>query len=200
MDETEDLGEKKGSKYFIITAVWVDKYSEFDRLIKNMRRHKFKKQLKKVNELKANKSKPDVRIHLLKKINDIGSARAHSVILDKSKLYSKYLTNNRHKLYNYVCGVLASSMELDSKKIMIHIDRSKCKKSLRDDFDKYINDKFIQNRWNVEVKVQHSWSHAWSGLQIADFVSWAVYQNFEFNDDSYFKLIEDKVNINHVWE
>lgn len=54
IDETGDLG-KKGSKYFIITAIWVDSPSLFDRLIKNIRRHKFRKELKKAHEIKANK-------------------------------------------------------------------------------------------------------------------------------------------------
>jgi|SRR3989344_5389608 len=200
IDETGDLGEKNGSKYFIVTAIWVDNSSEFERLIKNIRRHKFKKILKGVVELKANKSKDDLRRYLLLQFNRIESAMAHCVILPKKKLFSKYLIGDKNKLYNYVCGVLAKSISLGSKKVIIHIDRSKCKKHLRDDFNNYMNDKFKENKWDISLEVYHSWSHAWSGLQIADFVSWAVFQKFEFDDDSFYKLIEKKVNISHIWE
>ena len=63
-----------------------------------------------------------------------------------------------------------------------------------------INKKSIENNWNRKLEVHHSWSHSWSGLQIADFVSWAVFQKFEHGNDSYFKIIEKNININFVWE
>lgn len=199
IDETGDLG-KKGSKNFIITAVWTDNPKKFKRLVKNLRRYKFKKQLKNASELKANSSSKELRENLLKKFNDIDSARAHSIILEKEKVYSEFLKNDKHKLYNYVCGVLASTMSIDSKHLIIRIDYSKGKQALREDFDNYIQDKCKENKWNRSIEVYHSWSHAWEGLQIADFVSWAVFQKFEHNNDSYLKIIEKKVNINHVWE
>ena len=58
IDESGDLGGD-GSKYFIITAIWTEKPELFDRLIKNLRRHKFRKILKKVSEIKANSSNQD---------------------------------------------------------------------------------------------------------------------------------------------
>ena len=47
IDESGDLGIK-GSKYLVLSALLVDKPEYLDRIIKNMRRNKFKKQLKKV--------------------------------------------------------------------------------------------------------------------------------------------------------
>jgi len=199
IDESGDLGER-GSHYFVITAIWLEKPELLDRIIKNMRRHKFRKELHKASELKANKSSPELREHLLEKIKSIELLRAQSIILNKKALYSQFLKENKHKLYNYVCGVLASSMNIDSKKLIIRIDKSKGKQALQDDFNEYIKKKCIETSWNRQVEVYHSWSHSWSGLQIADFVSWTIFQKFEHNDDSYFKIIEQKININYVWE
>jgi hypothetical protein len=199
IDETGDLGQK-GSHYFVITAVWIDRPELLDRLIKNIRRHKFRKQLSEVAELKANKSKSELRSYIIEQLNLIGGLRGHAIILDKSRLYSSFLKNDKNKLYNYVCGVLASTMTIDSKKLIIRIDKSKGKQALRDDFDKYVTDKLHETRWNREVEIYHSWSQSWSGLQLADFVSWAVFQKYEHDDDSYFKIIEKKININYVWE
>ena len=46
LDESGDLGSnERSSKFIIISALVVDDYRELDRIIKNMRRNKFKKEL-----------------------------------------------------------------------------------------------------------------------------------------------------------
>ena len=199
IDESGDLGGE-GSKYFIITAIWTEKPEFFDRLIKNLRRYKFRKVLKKVSEIKANSSSHELREYILKKFNGIEEAKGHTIILDKKKVFSKYLKNDKHKLYNYVCGVLASTMTFESKHLIIRIDRSKGKQALRDDFDDYIKRKSAEDDSSRKVEVYHSWSHAWSGLQIVDFISWAIFQKFEYNNDYYHKIIEKKINVYFLWE
>lgn len=199
IDESGDLGGD-GTKYFIITAIWTDKPELFDRFLKNLRRYKFNKILKKVNELKANKSGHELREYVLKKFNETEGAKGHTIILEKKKVFSKYLKGNKHKLYNYVCGVLASTMTFESKHLIVRIDRSKGKQALRDDFDEYIKRKCTEDDTSRKIEVYHSWSHAWSGLQIVDFVSWAIFQKFEHGNDYYHKLIEKKINIYFLWE
>jgi len=198
IDETGDLGEK-GSKYFVITAIWIDNPAPFDRLIKNIRRYKFRKELKKAQEIKANKSSKELIEHILKKFSKIESTHAQSIILEKKKLYSKFLKEDKHKLYNFVCSYLAN-IGTDSKKLIIRIDRSKGKQNLIDDFNKYMDIKFKEIKWNREIEVHHSWSHAWCGLQIADVISWAVFNKFEYGNDYYFRMIENKTNIVHMWK
>ncbi|MEK6983990.1 MAG: DUF3800 domain-containing protein [Nanoarchaeota archaeon] len=198
IDESGDLGEA-GSKYLIITAIWTEKLEIFDRLIKNIRRHKFRKILKKVSEIKANSSSNKLREYILKKFNEIEDFKGHAIILEKKKVFSKYLKDDKHKLYNYVCGILASTMTFESKHLVIRIDRSKGKQALRDDFDDYIKRKCIVDNSTRGVEVYHSWSHSWAGLQIVDFVSWALFQKFEYNNDYYHKLIEKKINIYFLW-
>jgi len=198
IDETGDLGET-GSKYFVITAVWIDDPSPFGRLIKNMRRYKFHKELHKAQEIKANKSSREVIEYVLKKFSEMGSAHAQSIILEKKKVYSKYLKDDKNKLYNFVCGYL-SNIAVESRKLIIRIDKSKGKQALIDDFNSYIQLKFKEAKWARDLEVYHSWSQSWSGLQITDVVSWAVFHKFEFSDDYYFRIIEKKTNIVHLWE
>lgn len=198
IDESGDLGEA-GSNYFVITAIWTGRPEMFDRIIKNIRRYKFRKELKEASEVKANSSSMELREHILKKFSELEEAKGHSIILDKKKVFSKYLKGDKHKLYNYVCGVLASTMSFESKHLIIRIDRSKGKQALRDDFDGYIIKKCTENDSLRRVEVNHSWSHAWSGLQIVDFVSWALFQKYEHNNDSFYKLIEKKTNIYFMW-
>ena len=89
---------------------------------------------------------------------------------------------------------------MDSKKLIVRIDRSKGKQNLIDDFNKYLELKFKEIKWNRELEVFHSWSHSWSGLQIADVVSWAVFNKFEHGNDYFFRIIENKTNIVHMWK
>ena len=197
IDETGDLGEK-GSKYFIITAIWVDDIAHLDRLVKNIRRNKFKKELKGAEEIKANKSSKEVIEWVLRKFNEIESTHAQSIILDKKKVYSEYLKRNPDKLYNFVCSHL-SNISIDSKKLVMRIDKSKGKQSLIEDFNNYMEKKFKETRWAREIEIYHSWSQSWSGLQIADIVSWAVFHKFEYGDDYFFRIIEKKTNVVHLF-
>ena len=198
IDESGDLG-LGGSKYFVITAIWTDKPEQFDRIIKNARRNKFKKELRKAHEIKANSSSRELKIWILERFSSLESTHGQSVILEKSKLYSKYLKDNKDKLYNFVAGNLAN-IGIDTKNLIIRIDRSKGKQNLIEDFNLYMEKKFKEAKWNRKINVYHSWSHGWSGLQIADIVSWAVFRKYECNDDYFFKIVEKKLNISHMWE
>jgi hypothetical protein len=198
IDETGDLGET-GSKYFIITAIWIDEPAPFDRLIKNMRRHKFHKELSKACEIKANNSSSELVKYILKKFSEMDSVHAQSIILEKKKIYSAYLKGNKDKLYNFVCGHLAN-IAIDSKRLILRIDKSKGKQSLVEDFNCYIERKFKEARWTRDLECYHSWSESWSGLQIADVVSWAVFQKYEWDNDYYLRIIEKKTNLVHVWQ
>lgn len=199
IDESGNLGND-GTRYFVIAAIGTRTPKVLDRLIKNLRRNKFRKELKSAQELKANSSSDELREYLLRKLNIIEDVKCHAIILEKEKVFSAYLKNNKHKLYNYVCGALAESVGIDTEKLVVRIDASKGKQALRDDFNKYFNEKWARRFWNRPIEFYHSWSHSWSGLQIADFVAWGVFQKFEKGNDLYSKLIEKKLNITHVWE
>jgi hypothetical protein len=198
IDESGDLGQF-GSKYFVITAIWTEDIAQFDRLIKNMRRNKFKKELKDVIEIKANKSSRSLRMYLLNSFAEMKDAYVQCTILSKQKLHSSYLKNNKDKLYNYVCGHL-SIIAINAKHLIIRIDKSKAKQQMIVDFNEYFERKLKDSKWDCSAEIYHSYSQSWSGLQIADMVSWAIFQKFEHDIDEYFKIIEKKANISHVWK
>ncbi|MEG3224758.1 MAG: hypothetical protein BME94_04300 [Methanobacteriales archaeon Met13] len=65
IDESGDIG-LKGSNYLVIVALKLSDFKPLDRIIKNIRRNKFKKELSNSNEIKANKSSTDLKINFLK--------------------------------------------------------------------------------------------------------------------------------------
>ncbi len=197
IDESGDLGS--GSKHLILAAL-VSKYPQkLDRIIKNMRRSKFKKQLKKANEIKANRSSPAIVKHMLEKLNEIDDVNVFFVILEKNKCYSSYLNNDKHKLYNYAAGKLAEIINIDDYKIIVRIDRSKGKQVLRDDFNKYFKKRLKQNSSVEEVEIHHSNSHSWSGLQFADVLAWSAFQKIERGNSEYINVLKINIEFHDVW-
>ena len=136
IDESGDLG-KNGSKFLVLSALIIENPQELDRIIKNMRRNKFKKELKNASEIKANKSSHNVISYILEKLNEAKNIKVLYVILEKKRLISEYLKNNKDKLYNYVAGKLAKQLLMHECHIEIRIDRRYGKQLLQQDFNNY---------------------------------------------------------------
>jgi len=198
VDESGDLGVR-GSKYLVLSALFIEDCKPLDRIIKNMRRNKFKKQLRKASEIKANKSSNAVRKHMLQKLNEIPDTRIFYIILEKKKLYSQYLYDKSDKLYNYVAGKLAKNIILEDVDVEIRIDKSKGKQLLREDFNRYFLKKLRDKSKHRKATIHHSHSHSFSGLQFADVLAWACFQKFEHDNPEYVDLITLEQEVYHVW-
>jgi len=201
IDESGDLGTKQGSsKFLILSALVVNNPKDLDRIIKNMRRNKFKKELKKASEIKANKSSKKVILYMLQKLNSILDAKIYYIVLEKSKLYSNYLKEDKHKLYNFVAGKLAQNLIFDNTILEIKIDKSKGNLFLQEDFNNYFEQKLKEKCKNINCKIEHSYSHSWSGLQFADILAWSCFQKFEYNNEEYLKEIKIEQEIYQIWK
>ena len=198
IDESGDLGEK-GSKYMVLAALLVDEPRNLDRIIKNMRRNKFKKELKKTVEIKADKSSDAVIKHMLQKVNDVNGAKVFYIVLEKKKIFSNFLKSDKHKLYNYVAGKLARNIIVNNTDIKIKIDKSKGKQILREDFNTYFIRCLTEKSAAIKVTIEHSYSHSWSGLQFSDILAWSCFQKFEYNNNSYIDLVKIDQEVYHVW-
>ncbi|MDD5340453.1 MAG: DUF3800 domain-containing protein [Candidatus ainarchaeum sp.] len=196
IDESGDLGDR-GSKHLVLAALVVEDYKVLDRIIKNMRRNKFKKELRGAHEIKANKSSDSVIRYMLEKVNELKNARVFYMVLEKKKLFSEYLRNDKNKLYNFIAGKLAKNLPMDKGSISIRVDKSKGRQMLQEDFNAY----FMKNlkRIDSRITIEHSYSHAWSGLQFADILAWSCFQKFEHGDSGYIDIIKIEQEVYQVW-
>ena len=138
IDESGDLGEKVGcSKYVVISALLIDNPAPLERIIKNMRRHKFKKELRVFSEFKANNLKNETIKYALMQLNSVKNAHFFHMILEKKNIFSDFLKNDKHKCYNFVAGKLARNIILQGVDVEIRIDKSKGKQMLQEDFNQY---------------------------------------------------------------
>jgi len=201
IDESGDLGFKKGSSGFIIiSALVVENNKELDRIIKNMRRHKFKKNLSKMNELKTYELHDSIRVYMLKKLNYVTNVKVFHIILEKKKVFSTYLKRDKHKLYNFMAGKLAKNILMNDTNVEIKIDKSKGNIFLQKDFNSYFKNMLEQGNEGMRCKIDHSYSHSWAGLQFADLLAWCCFQKFERNDASYLEMLDIEQEFYTVWK
>lgn len=196
LDESGDLGQN-GSEYLIISALVVDDPKPLRKLITNMRRNKFKKELKKANEIKATSSSDAVRKHMIEQLNSIDNACIYCVSFNKKLNGNPKLQKDTHKLYNYIAGALASQINI-SDSIIIRIDRSKNKHVLRKDFDDHFLSNLKKDSKLRSIEIFHSHSHAWHGLQFADMIAWSYFQKFERKNSSYVDLLSLECNVYEI--
>ncbi|MDW7732280.1 MAG: DUF3800 domain-containing protein [Methanolobus sp.] len=198
IDESGDLGSQ--SKHLIFSALLVKDEQPLKRIIKNMRRNKFQKELKKANEIKGNKSSPELVKYMIKKLNEVPGAKVFYITLEKEKCNSIYLNDHKHKLYNYVAGWMAKNIILEECDVVVRIDKSKTKQILRDDFDKYFESKLKENCSLRKVEIHHSNSHSWGGLQFADILAWAAFQKVENQNGEFISELTIEKEIYAVWK
>lgn len=200
IDESGDLGEKEGcSKHIVISALLVDNPAPLERVIKNMRRHKFKKELRVFSELKANNLKKETIKYALNQLNLVKNAQVFHMILEKKKIFSDFLKNDKHKCYNFVAGKLARNILLQSVDVEIRIDKSKGKQILQEDFNKYFEKCLREISKIYKVTIQHSYSHSWIGLQFADLLAWAAFQKVEHSNSEFIDSLQIPQEAYNVW-
>lgn len=197
IDESGDLG--KQSNYFVLAALTVKDPLPLDRIIKNMRRNKFKKQLKNASEVKANRSSPELIKFMLKQLNTVPNVKVCYIILSKERCYSSYLLSDKHKLYNFVAGRLAEHTILEDVDLSVRIDKSKGKQILRDDFNNYFEKKINEKSTLRKIEIYHSYSHSWAGLQFADVLAWSKFQKIEHKNKEFIDLLEIEKEVYPVW-
>lgn len=185
IDESGDLGIR-GSKYLILAGLFVEDRKSIDKILKNARRNKFKKELSKTREIKASSSSTNLVEYLLKNVNKTNS-KIFCSVLDKNSLKNPILINDKHLLYNHVAGNLAEQIVLKDDTNVI-IDKSKSKKVHIEEFDRYFLNK-LSYADNINIDIYHYLSHLNNGLQIVDVIAWAFYQHYEYNNDYYTKFI-----------
>ncbi len=200
IDESGDLGDKEGcSKYIVISALLVDDPVPLRRIIKNMRRNKFKKELKVFPELKANNLKKETIRYALQELNCIKNIQAFHMVLEKKKILSDFLKNDKHKCYNFIAGKLARNIVLDDVDVEIRVDRSKGKQVLQEDFNQYFEKCLREKSQIYNVTIQHSYSHSWPGLQFADLLAWAAFQKVENNNSEFIDILHIPQEVYNVW-
>ena len=190
IDESGDLG-KYGSRYFTIAAIIVDDPNKLSRIIKKLRQRKLKKKIRQLPEIKANNSTDIIRKYVLYKLKKI-DCEIYAIVVNKSAIVN-YLFDVKDKLYNYLCGILVENVRKTDGGLTIIIDKKHTNTLVRNDFNKYIENKLKSGGIKLEIKIEHKFSYSSNELQVIDFVAWSINRKFNTDDDSYYRIIEEKI-------
>lgn len=193
IDESGDLGSD--SDYLIVAAIIVEDSAKLDRIINKIRRAN-KKQLGNSNEIKGTETKPHIKKKILKRLNKI-DYQVIAIVFDKKNKYKINYGCNNNLLYNIVVSKLAEELPITNKTSII-IDKSKNKEKFRQEFNSLFLPS-LNNPKNHSITIEHEDSVNIKGLQIADVISWSVYQSIEHENNEYVDLIKNII-VKRVFE
>ena len=183
----------KSSKFFVISALLATELKPLDKILRNARRYKFKKQLGNVSEVKANSSSSELKNYLIDRMNQLNNYSAFHCVVDKKINKNKIENMKKDQFYNSAAGILAGAIKINSPNVEIHVDKGTSKQISRDKFETSFNTNLRRNSTVDIVKIYHSYSEKFSGIQLVDLLAWVVFQRYNNNDPSYFNKINTSV-------
>lgn len=200
LDESGDLGfekEKNSSKYFVIAILFTSDKKSIEKAVKKTH-SALRKNVKKLSGgiLHSYKEKPSTRKKLLKLISNKENIKIMCIYLNKSKVHTK-LQNEKQVLYNYVTNILLDRImtkKLIDKKSPITLVAAKreTNRFLNENFRIYLKKQTLSNH-ELNINVEIKTTSEEKSLQAVDFISWAIYRKYEKSDDSYYKIIKNKI-------
>ena len=188
LDESGNLGfTEKSGKFFVVAALCVEEEKIVNRCIKNARKGLAKKY--KQNELKFSNSSDANRRRVLNCIARRDVSISY-LALNKDWVYP-YLRQKPPVIHNYMIGQLLSNILHDVPFLRTNVI-----------IDKFLHDKKIDGfnnymdiKSSVKMNIRHVSSAGNNGIQAVDFVAGAIHRKYRQNDDSFYRLIEDKINL-----
>ena len=197
LDESGDLGfdfsKNQTSKYFIITIIAVTNTNIVEKIVKKVFKSFTDRQKKKRNgSLHCHYEDEKTRKKLLSLVES-SEIQIFCVYLDKEKTaIGKEM--EKHILYNYLTNIIIdrflNSQTIDNQE-PVFLTASKWESN------KHFNQTFLEevakNVTSDEFSMQIKPAQEDKGLQIADFVSWAIFRNLEYKDSSYMDIFKSKI-------
>lgn len=189
IDESGDLGFKdSSSNYFILVAIEVSNPKKLDNLVKNTYR-KYKRRIYKSNELKATKTPNDINKDVISKLDKV-DYNVFAIVFEKSKIHKFDFQKDKNILFDILASKLANLIDINDKTIVI-VDKNKNQSQIKN-FNKSFNN-HLKNSEGYPISFIHANSINYKGLQIADLLSWSIYQKYENKNDEFEKLIKKKI-------
>lgn len=193
LDESGELGFKlTSSNYFVITILSCENSDLkcLRAISKRVRTRKLKKKYKDLSELKGNNSSDAIRKVVLEKLGKL-NIEIYILALNKKEVYD-YLKKKKHKLYNYIASLILNECVITDDRVELIAD-NRGGQILAKEFSDYVKRKFGERNQRCKLSIVHLDSKKDGGLQMVDFISWAVFRKYEHKDDRFYRIIESKI-------
>jgi hypothetical protein len=213
-DESGDLGFKAGSSdYFIVTLLCPDHSKHLGNVVRKFKGHIIKSGWPVQLEIKANhlhmaqynnsvpstykyKASPDVPIlEFLQKLASL-SVVIDAIVVNKARINDDLRTLPYGVLYNYYSKSVLVDRIIKYDEASLYIDRTSKQTHKMKHFDDYLyTEALIAKGHNFPFYIEHGDSNVIAGISAVDFVSWALFRKYEMKDDSFWKVIQSKVEV-----
>ncbi len=199
LDESGDLGFKDGSSnYFILTALITKYPRKIEKIVKKVKRKiKSKKIRRKTSELHAYRANQDIRNKVFNCLSKEDNIEIVILVLNKKSEKLKFKIKKEDFSYGILSKIILKNIIEDAPKnsnemFEICFDQRDTKKNARENFKKYILQEMEEEKRN-KIKLLIKTSHGEKCLQIADFISWAIFRKKELKNGFYFEMIKSKI-------
>jgi hypothetical protein len=200
MDESGNLGfdfsKSKTSKWFVVTFLLSAQSRQMDKVVRKTISGFSKAEIKRNSGvLHAFKER---NIIVSKLLNQLAKKNAQIITLcfDKTRL-NVYRDIEKHILYNSIVNILFDKIITDKlvpvdENIEFIVSKRETSKYLNANFVKYIEEHSGQKH-NSNLRISLKKPYEAKGLQVVDFVSWAIYQKYEYGNAEFYDIIKDMV-------
>lgn len=152
-------------------------------------------------ELKAKKSEQQLIKHVLDVLAQ-EKIEIYSIIIDR-RILGKAL-QDPEDIYRWAVTRLIRKMVARYPRIEITLDRRYTKEGLRYKLEKFIREGVSETPQQY-LLIRQEDSQPVRGLQAVDFISWAIYQNFEHENDEYYRqvaprIVDEEFVTKEIWD
>lgn len=200
----------KATKFLVLAAVRCQ-----DQLILQQKITDFKSLLLKDNELNkifspsyaldnfhAQTDYPEVRIKFYNFINSL-DIKIDVLVVEKLKCYDA-LKRDPGRLYGIMSGQLLKNICHQAEETEVVFSRKDSKLKLRKEIEievERIRIGYLSQHPSIKsalvVNYQHNPHYTHGGLQIADYIAYAIFQVYENNNRKYYEIVKDKIGKIH---
>jgi len=205
VDEAGDMDfSKKGSKYYMFNFLIKTRPFNLHEYISNYRYSLLERNLDPLNDkrlniesfhaCKDNKYIKNEIFNIISTFNE-NSVKAYSYILEKPKVEpNKRLEKDIFYVDNLNLAIqkLLDKLQIDNNFIIItdRLPVANNKNKQVGALKKGIKEYLRNNHLNIRYDIFHHCSASSVNLQIVDYISWAIFRKYEWNQDIFYKKIE----------
>jgi len=196
------------SKFLVLVAIRVENQLKLQQEITEFRLKLLKdKELTKIfsssyalDSFHASNDYPEVKERFYKFINDL-DIKINILVVEKLKCFPA-LQRNPGRLYGVMSGQLLKNLCHQTERTEIIFSRKDSKLKLRKELEREVEIRrleFMQEHPNLSKTIQLSYFHnphyTHGGLQVADYIAYAVFKVFEDGEQRWYEIIKDEIRI-----
>ncbi|MBI5303022.1 MAG: DUF3800 domain-containing protein [Chloroflexi bacterium] len=184
-DEAGDTGHSaRSSRYLVVAGIVCSNLEPLRRVVTRTRKS-LGKELREIPEIKAWHSPPKLIFQMLNRLAQL-DIQIYAAILDKQ---AARVPDDPEDWYRATCAECVRLVLAQHSRVILTMDRRYTKASL---WDKLANTIVNAQPVGSTLTFVNADSRNERALQAADVVAWSIFQKYAHEDDTYYRVIEDK--------